>query len=444
MDTVVIFPHCAWEAFPYGSLIERIGRGRSVRFVANAGALAGAPQHYGAIALDALDEWPWERTAVIVTHPCWLYEIAGRGPAALIALLPAEHENGGPGYTSCRDALCAMATMVATASETFYFEQWFRRGNVFLQDGLDTASDLLADAAASDAVAGKPIEALAKLQLRRRTDFRAEQLQALRPSAMQFFFQAVYHYLLGEGEQAERWTLDAFHLAVLNGEEGPVATYYRFLSVIRLLQGRAEDAIATYGISAATEEERAAYTEMRDRWTEGETDMAASLLYRANDDWRQAARLLERVLQKHASASEADDAPRAPAGADAAPASGSETVGSPSPLAGSRLAAPAMNARSGASVSAVHERARALLLEAYERSARPGAALALLPPPLTVKERLRRHLLEGRALALEGRLHDAVRALLQAAMTGTEPLTAIAELASMRAKAKRLAEGEFT
>ncbi|QHW32458.1 hypothetical protein GZH47_17675 [Paenibacillus rhizovicinus] len=411
MDTVVVFPHCAWETFPYGSLIERLGRGRSVLFVASAEAMAGAPRQYGTITLEALNGLPWERAVAIVTHPSWVYEIAGRKPAALLVLLPAELENGERDYLDCRDELCALATAVVTSSEPFYFEQWFRRGRVFLQDGLDTASDLLADAAAADAAAGKQVDALAALQLRRRVDFREEQLKALRPSAMQFFFQAVYYYLLGEGENAERWALDAFHLAILGAEEAPVATYYRFLSAIRLLQGRADDAIATYGIAAVTEEERAACKEMAVLQAAGESQLAAALLYRANDDFRQAAALLNRVLERYSAPQDAEPSATSPV---------LDTAG------------------------ALRERARSLLLDVQERSGRPGAVLALLPSPRNVKERLRRNLLEGRAFALEGRLHDAVCALLQAAMTGLEPLHAIAGIASARAKAKKLEEGELT
>ncbi|MBM7566603.1 hypothetical protein [Paenibacillus sacheonensis] len=394
-DTVIVFPHCAWEAFPYGGFIERLGRGRSVRFVASTEAMAGAPPQYGAMTLDDLDAVPWQRTIVIATHPSWVYEIAGRSPAALLVLLPSELEQGEADYLVCRDALCAAATVVVTGSETYYFEQWFRRGRVFLQDGLDTASDLLADAAASDAAAGKSVDALAKLQLQRRADFRAEQLRGLRPSAMQFFFQSVYHYLLGQGEEAERWALDAFHLAILSAEEGAVQTYFRFLSVIRLQQGRANDAFATYGISAASDEERGAYGEMLELQASGEAALAAGLLYRMNEDFRQTAGLL------NAAPAQLPDGP-------------------------------------------LRERAVSLLVEAHERSSRPGAALALLPPPRTVKERLRRNLLEGRAYALEGRRHDAVRALLQAAMTGLEPLHAIADIAAALARAKKLAEGEYT
>ncbi|MBO7749053.1 hypothetical protein I8J29_33330, partial [Paenibacillus sp. MWE-103] len=95
------------------------------------------------------------------------------------------------------------------------------------------------------------------------------------------------------------------------------------------------------------------------------------------------------------------------------------------------------------SAEALRARAAALLLETHERGGRPGAALALLPPPRTAKERLRREVLAGRAHAAEGRRGEAVRAFLRAAMTGPEPLQHVAELASVRAKARRMAEGVY-
>ncbi|NBD26842.1 hypothetical protein [Paenibacillus glycinis] len=444
---MIVFPHCAWDNFQYGSLVERLGRGRSVLFVTGAQAMTGAPREYGTITLQGLNALDWAHTAVVATHPSWAYEIAGRKPAALIALTPAELENGDESHSRCRDALCASATLVVASSEPFYFEQWFRRGGVFLQDGLDTASDLLVDAAVSDAVAGKSVDALARLQLQRRMDFRAEQLRALRPSAMQYFFQAVYGYLLGKGEEAERWALDAFHLAILTAEEGAVQTYFRFLSAVRLLRERPDDAIATYGISIATDEERSAFEEMSALRAAGETHLAAALLYRMNDDLRQASALLKTMLEEATAGAEPAASPpgteltrkelddgasmaetpvRAPATSD------SESVPHARPL-GRLPNGPAAAAR-----------ATGLLIESHERSGRPGAALALLEPPRTVKERLRRNLLEGRAWVMEGRRHDAVRALLQAAMTGLEPLHVIAEIASVDAKAKRMAEGDFS
>ncbi|MBO7749056.1 hypothetical protein I8J29_33345, partial [Paenibacillus sp. MWE-103] len=293
---MVVFPHCAWAQFPYGGLIDRLAQGRTVRFVAGAEAMAGAPDRYGALKPEELDALPWARTAAVVTHPCWYYDVAGRKPAALIAAIPPGLEHGDDGFNRCRDFLCAAATLVVAQSEPFYFEQWFKRGGVFLQDGLDTAADLLADAAASDAAAGKSVDALARLQLLRRADFRAETLPALRASAMQYFFQAAYLYLLGKGEEAERWLLDAFHLAILAREEGAVQTYFRFLSAVRLLQGRTDDAIATYGIAAAGDEERAAFAEMLALRDAGQTRLAEALLYRMNDDDRQAAGLLAQAL----------------------------------------------------------------------------------------------------------------------------------------------------
>ncbi len=87
----------------------------------------GAPPQLKPVQLDELVTLPWVRTAAVVTHPCWMYEIAGRSPAALITLLPAELEDGDEAYLRCRDALCASAAIVVTGSETFYFEQRFRR-----------------------------------------------------------------------------------------------------------------------------------------------------------------------------------------------------------------------------------------------------------------------------------------------------------------------------
>ncbi|SDX95451.1 hypothetical protein [Paenibacillus sp. CF384] len=395
-DTLVLFPHCAWGDFPYRPMIESAGRGRAVYVVASAAAMAGAPEGYRAIAPETLADIPWASTAAVVTHPCWIYEIAGRQPEALIMLLPAELEQGDEAYLHCRDALCASASLVVAGSEPFYFEQWFRRDRVFMQDGIDTAADGIAEAAVRDAISGKGVASLAKLQLLRRCDFREEQLKLLLPSAMQTFFQTVYSYLLGDADKAEQLGKAAFERAIFTGDSGAISTYFRFLSAVRLLQGRLSDAIDTYGISAVTDHERDAFSELVELLASGRDKLASALLYRLNDDYRHAAELLL-------------------------------------PLVG------------GAGVDpSVRSRAAELLVEVYMLSGRPDAALPLMEaPPRSVQARLKRLQIEGAVLALQGERHAAVHAMLQAAMTGMEPLKAIAELAAVDYKAHQLAEGEY-
>ncbi|SFT24884.1 hypothetical protein [Paenibacillus sp. BC26] len=395
-DTIVLFPHCTWETFPYRAMIESAGRGRDVYVVASEAAMAGAPERYRAIAPEALADIPWACTAAIVTHPCWIYEVAGRQPEALVLLLPAELEQGDEAYLHCRDALCASATLVVAGSEPFYFEQWFRRGRVFMQDGIDTAADAIAAAAVSDAVSGKGVASLARLQLLRRCDFREEQLKVLLPSAMQSFFQTVYSYLLGDADKAEQLGKAAFERAIFSGDSGAIPTYFRFLSAVRLLQGRLSEAIDTYGISSVTDHERDAFSELVGLQAAGRDRLASALLYRLNDDFRHAAELLESLV-------------------------GSSDLDS--------------DARS---------RATELLVDVYLLSGRPDAALPLLETsPRSVQGRLKRLQLEGKVLALQGERHAAVHAMLQAAMTGMEPLKAIAELAAVDYKAHQLAEGEY-
>lgn len=389
IDSIVLFPHCRWEAFPYQTILEVAGRERTVYVVTTPAGLSGAPSSFRSIARNELHTLPWMQTAAIVTHPCWIYEIAGRAPAAVLALLPEAHEYGDDAYLRCRDALCAAASMIVTSSEPLYFEQWFRRCRVFLRDGLDLASDAIADAAIMDAISGKPLDSLAKLQLQRRQDFREEQLKALRPTAMQSFFQAVYQYLLGGYERAEHSAKLAFEQAVFAGDDAAVITYFRFLSAIRLQLGNPLDAIATYGISAVTDAERNAFATMSALQDEGQDALAAALLLRMNEDYRQAAELLEPI-------EEAD--------------------------------------RSGL--------VRSLLFEVYSARGKPDLALSLIGETRHAEARTKRHLLEGTALALQGKRHEAIHAILQAAMHGAEPLQAIAELAAVDQQAQRLSEGD--
>lgn len=192
----MLFPHCTWSDFPYKPIIEAIGRNRSVYMVTSDVGITGAPAEFRALAWSELTCIPWGSTMAVVTHPCWLFEVCSHAPAVLAVLLPAEFEHGDDAYSRCRDRLCAAATLVVTGSEPFYFEQSFRRGSVFIQDGLDTAADLIALAAVSDAASGLELSSLVSLQLQRRTVCRAQKLKLKPDEPVQLFFQSVYWYLL--------------------------------------------------------------------------------------------------------------------------------------------------------------------------------------------------------------------------------------------------------
>lgn len=390
---IVVFPPGGWRGIPPGlrSWLEEFARKRKLLAVAD-----DAPSTVERLSFEQLDMVEWGSASAIVMHPAWVHIALPLKPRCLVAMLPGPEQAEEELWTKCRSWLCAYASLVVAGSEAFYLEQSFRRGSVFLMDGLDETSDLFAKQAVEWHIDGFESETLIRLQQRHRANWRHELLQKQEQEAGAsangyadgLFFHSVYRYLTGEAEYARKLLLASFEQMLLEGREHTLQNVYRFLSAIELEQGRLQDAVRTYGYTAYGETEWR-YADQLSEWLAcGKRELAKAQLYRLNDDYRKAAALLEPLAED--------------------------------------------------------PEARTLLIAVRMQMGRLDRALALAEAGeyrQTAGDRRQWQHLKGTVLLLEGRRHEAIRSFLQAGENRQEELNAMIDLAVMDGAARELTRG---
>ncbi|WP_053373712.1 hypothetical protein [Paenibacillus sp. FJAT-27812] len=391
-SSFVIFPDGGWNSLPapFQQLFSKLSDKYAIYIVSESPVPAQAPPEVTSLSLKQAEQFNWEQAAAVVLHPCWIQTAMAAKPLMLIAM-PESPQQGEPAlWTKCRKWLCAHADLIITESETYYLEQSFCTEHVFLLDGRDEVCDLLAKQAFNWMLSGFSPKPLIRLQQRSLAEWYSKLLSAgagqPETSRLQpLFFHAVYRYLICDLERAKEALLASFELAVMEGKEDALSTYYRFLSAIELKQGLTKQAVQTYSFTAVTEEEKQTVSYLDDWLHQGKDGLAGALLYRLNDDFKQSLERLELI--------EAE------------------------PMA-ERLAT-----------------------ESCIQSGRLMKAIALLSPEhlTTDEERQQYLLLRGTTFLLEGKRHEAIHAFLEAAENGLEALGNIAELAVLDASVLELA-----
>ncbi|WP_337103957.1 hypothetical protein [Paenibacillus sp. YIM B09110] len=394
-SVLVIFPDGDWQQF--SPLYQQLLLGYTSQhrtYIVTDRAATDYPAHAVLIPLEQLHTIPWNTAVIIVMNPYWLHTALAWSPHRIIVLdhFPIEAESAL--LSKCRKLLCAAGHLVITNNELYYLEQSFQREDVFLLDGSDEVSDLFARQAFSWTIGDYMARPLVRLQQRFIAERYAKSIKsklensASEPlNASELFFHAVFRYLADDLSKSEEELLQAFQLAILEGNKDALTDYYRFLSAIQLKSGDTWSAIRSYSYSAVTDEDRQKAYLMDDWLQEGKETLAKALLYRLNDDYRQAVPLLE-------------------------PQASSEPVASK------------------------------LLIEAYVQIGRLGAAMEHMEKLSirSIEEQQQYELLHGTYLMmLQGRRHEAIHAWLAAAESRVEAIGSILELSELDNAIRKLA-----
>jgi hypothetical protein len=386
--SIVIFPGGGWSSLGevYDRLFQQFADQYKLYLVSEV-PIAGIPPNLMTITLQQAKELDWSLTAAAVLHPCWVQAALAVKPFKVIALLDAPQPDEPPLWGKCRTWLAGHADLIVTATETYYLELAFRSGLIFLLDNRDDINELLVKQGVGWMLEGFDPAALVRLQQRCLAEGWSKRLQAdgdgLGEHRLQgLFFHAVYRYLIDDLKAATEETLAAFELAVLEGNEGALALYYRFLSATELKRGWTRQAVQTYSFSAVTAQEKSHVERIDQMLGEGRDGLAAALLFQLNDDYRLALRQLEQL----------------PACAEAV-----------------RMTVEIETERGNVSRAAA-------LLEGLNRREYP--------------------LLFGTAAMLAGNRHEAIHAFLEAAEEREEALGNIVEMALLDEAAQLLAQAE--
>ncbi|PWW08494.1 hypothetical protein DFQ01_101217 [Paenibacillus cellulosilyticus] len=433
----VVFPDASWGNTLFSDQLSPIAAKHPVRWVTNnpQRALAGAPSNVTAISTDELHHMDWSQATAFVLHPCWAATVLPLRPRLLGAWT-----SGSAGEdqleASWRGRLAGEASFVLTLSEPYYLDLSFRRDNVFVLDGADETSDWFASQAGLWAADGTDPLPLCRLQRQRREAAYRERLSETGGSSTLMFYRSVYLYLLGDAVGAERELLGAFEQAVLQGDEHALDGIYRFRSALLASQGKLESAVQAYEATAITAVERANAEELRRRLVHGERSLVTVMLLRLNDDHREAASRLERLLNELIV----------------------DTGESIVPMDGDKSADQMLSAESKWKVEEVH--AGELGRSKHEQAAQAMTARRLLIDSLlqagcvrrasqwfesntiqTARDRTDYELLQGTALLLNGSRREAILSFLRATELRQDAIGALTELALLDAAVKRLADG---
>ncbi|WP_138753795.1 hypothetical protein [Paenibacillus sinopodophylli] len=296
----VIFPDGGWSNLPapFQKLFDELSLKHAVYFVAAEPISSHAPAAIQALSLDQIEAFGWAEAAAVVLHPCWIQAAMAIAPKYLIAM-PDSPQQGEPAlWSKCRKWLCAHSDLIIADAEPYYLEQAFCTEHIFLLDGRDEVTDLLARQAFSWTLSGFSPKPLVRLQQRCLAEWHNKRLTSDseklgKDKLPTLFFHSVYQYLIYDLERAKESALAAFELAVLEGKSDALSMYYRFVSAIELKQGLTRAAVQTYSYTAVTDEDRRT-VDFLDEWLkEGKDGLAGALLYRLNDDYKQSLARLE-------------------------------------------------------------------------------------------------------------------------------------------------------
>ncbi|MBD3920677.1 hypothetical protein H8B09_18070 [Paenibacillus sp. PR3] len=438
---VVVFPDAPWNNTLFSAHLSPIAAKHPIRWVTNnpQRSLAGAPSNVTALSTGELQRVDWSRVTAFVLHPCWAAAVLPLRPRLLGAWTAGEAGEDQL-EANWRGRLAGEASFVMTLSEPYYLDLSFRRDNVFVWDGADETSDWFASQAGLWAADGTDPSPLCRLQRQRREAAYREKLSERGENSVFMFYRSVYLYLLGDTAGAERELLGAFEHAVLQGDEHALDGIYRFRSALLASQGKLKSAVQAYEATATTPIERARAEELRRRLADGEHELVAVMLLRLNDDHREAAARLEKLVDELATrvggdteqANVADDE------------NGESDAGGVQHAKGSTKDMRTNADGQWSNLYADHtSTARQLLVDSLLQSGCVRRASQWLGQraALSAKDRTDYELLQGTALLLNGCRREAILSFLRATEMRQDAIGALTELSLLDAAVQRLADG---
>lgn len=253
---------------------------------------------------------------VVVTQPLWARALI-QSSAHIIVVMTDEWPTDVSSQL-CTRLLFGAAEVIVTTSERTYLEQCFRRDGVFLWQGDDRTShgvlvsggeisflndyEALVQSALQRLAVGADFGRLSEDQWQQRIEYYQRLLMNFGDTHETIrFLIASYKYLLHQRDAADD-LLQSFQQMVVNGGTDCLRGQYRFLSAMQIQNGRVEEAIQTYGITAIHGQEQESYYQLLNLYNAGEERVVVAELYHLNDDLKSARSQLENPkthLERH-------------------------------------------------------------------------------------------------------------------------------------------------
>jgi len=308
----LIFSHSGWGGFPYKRLLDILPDRRDVYFIVRVDEEEESGFPVKSLPLSSIRTLDSSEFTAIVASPYWIQTIREWRPKHLIAALercPDEEETNL--WNKYSGLLAGYADLVITSSEKIYLEQCLRRDGVILLHGDDPLSygmvtnpqdqilflqdyEALFVQAVSALNRGNSFEQWVKKQWELRERYYRSLNEQIRQHETVNYLLASYLYLLNDAA-AEQYLTISFEQMLLKDFTGCLHSHYRFFSAIEAKKGDLAKAVRIYAISAFSEAERNRVRLLESWLEQGEDRLVKAELFRVNEDYRAAIRLLKEM-----------------------------------------------------------------------------------------------------------------------------------------------------
>ncbi|ADG05908.1 hypothetical protein [Kyrpidia tusciae] len=296
---VVAFGSETLSRFPYRDLLEVLPA--ECRYYVGAGSDSGGSglDKYADvedvvrdISVEDCRRLPADETTAIVTEPLWVSAFGGWRPERMVAVM-ADLSFSTAAQRRWANLVAAVADAVFVRSETQYLQWCFQRPTVFFWDPYRCRQEAVHWASRVIGALEDPEElrGLEKEQWHSRLKEYQGFVGREEIAEKALYFSAAYRYLL-EDPAAREDLLASFERAVASGRADCLVTHYRFLSAILAKQGRLEEAVQAYGVTALDQAAKWEYERLLTWLEDGRQALVRARLFLLNDDLRSAREVL--------------------------------------------------------------------------------------------------------------------------------------------------------
>lgn len=247
------------------------------------------------LSLSELVSLDSRKYTAIVSSPYGLQHVLAFQPLRIIACIPSGSElENTTLWNKYIGLLASYSDIVITESERTYLELTLERDRVFLLRD----SEELVQRAIISMFKGEMLQEWVTKQWEARKQFYLTMHEQQGPHETICYLLASYLYFLGDAS-AKSYLGISFEQMIQKEYSQCLNTHFRFFSAIEVKAGDLEKAIRTYEITAITHEERKSIENIRSWQEQGEWRLIQAEIFKANDDYRAAIKVLEDMGAKN-------------------------------------------------------------------------------------------------------------------------------------------------
>ncbi|MBA2939762.1 hypothetical protein HZF08_15725 [Paenibacillus sp. CGMCC 1.16610] len=288
----LVFGHAG---FNHNKLLNILPDKEEIIFIRRMDEKGAIDENTRFLSLSELASLDSQKYTAIVSSPYGLQHVLAFQPLRTIACIPQRSElEDTTLWDKYIGLLASYSDMIITESERTYLEQTLQWERVFL---LRDSEELVRSAIIS-MLKGELLEQWVTKQWEERKRFYQSLHEQQGPHETICYLLASYLYFLGD-VSAKMYLGISFEQMIKKEYSQCLNTHFRFFSAIEVKAGSLEKAVRTYEITAITDEERKSMENIRNWQEQGEWRLIQAEIFRANDDYRSAIKVLEDMGAKN-------------------------------------------------------------------------------------------------------------------------------------------------